>query len=395
MSPLSLVFAACAFASGFALRAIDPLMLPIAQRFAVTPATAALLTSAYALPYALAQPFLGPLGDRFGKVRCIQVCIVVLALALLLGALAPSFEWLLVSRLVAGVFAGGLIPLVLAGLGDTYDLQQRQVMVGRLLVAIISGQMLGSAAAGLVGDAFGWRGALGLTAAIALLAAVSSWVAVPRAPGGAAPGAATSFAALYAHVFDNRKAFWLYGAVVAECTLVFAPFPYMGQLLIEHAYVAAGAAPTRTGLVLGAFGVGGIVYGLAVRRLIAALGVRRMCTLGSATLAAGYAAFVVLPAWWLYALVMAACGLGYYMLHNCLQIEATELAPAARGSAVALFACGFFVGQALGPPLFGALMHAVGFPASLLASAVGIAALGRVVVRTIIASPRGAVAGHA
>jgi len=169
----------------------------------------------------------------------------------------------------------------------------------------------------------------------------------------------------------------------------------MGQLLIEHADVAAGAAPTRTGLVLGAFGVGGIVYGLAVRRIVAALGVRRMCALGSATLAVGYAAFVVLPAWWLYALVMAACGLGYYMLHNCLQIEATELAPAARGSAVALFACGFFVGQALGPPLFGALMHAAGFPASLLASAVGIAALGRVVVRTIIASPRGAVAGHA
>ncbi|HEX6020140.1 MAG TPA: MFS transporter, partial [Burkholderiaceae bacterium] len=61
MSPQSLVFTACAFASGFALRTIDPLVVPIAQRFDVTPATAALLTSAYALPYALAQPFLGPL----------------------------------------------------------------------------------------------------------------------------------------------------------------------------------------------------------------------------------------------------------------------------------------------------------------------------------------------
>ena len=79
MSPLTLVFSACAFASGFALRIVDPLILPIAQRFEVTPATAALLTSAYALPYALAQPFLGPLGDRFGKVRCIQACVVVLA----------------------------------------------------------------------------------------------------------------------------------------------------------------------------------------------------------------------------------------------------------------------------------------------------------------------------
>src|SRR5262245_40067386 len=69
MSSLSLVFGACAFASGFALRIVDPLILPVAGHFAVTPATAALLTSAYALPYALAQPLLGPLGDRFGKER--------------------------------------------------------------------------------------------------------------------------------------------------------------------------------------------------------------------------------------------------------------------------------------------------------------------------------------
>jgi len=155
MSPLSLVFGACAFASGFALRTVDPLILPIAQRFEVTPATAALLTSAYALPYAFAQPLLGPLGDRFGKLRCIQACVVVLAVALVLGVLAPSFQWLLASRLLAGAFAGGLIPLVLAGFGDAYDLQTRQVMVGRLLVAIISGQMLGSACAGIVSSAEG------------------------------------------------------------------------------------------------------------------------------------------------------------------------------------------------------------------------------------------------
>jgi len=384
MSPLSLVFGACAFASGFALRTVDPLILPIAQRFEVTPATAALLTSAYALPYAFAQPLLGPLGDRFGKLRCIQACVVVLAVALVLGVLAPSFQWLLASRLLAGAFAGGLIPLVLAGFGDSYDLQTRQVMVGRLLVAIISGQMLGSACAGIVSSAFGWRSALALAAAVAVVAAVAAWSALPRAQQPNTAPVTLSFAGLYAHVFDNRKAFWLYGAVVVEGTLVFAPFPYMGQLLIEHAGSDAGAAPTQTGLVLAAFGVGGIVYGFAVRRLVAALGVPRMCAIGSAVVAAAYATFVAWPVWWLYAIVMAACGMGYYMLHNSLQIEATELAPSARGSAVALFACGFFAGQALGPPLFGALMHAFGFTVALLTVALGIALLGRVVVRTIV-----------
>ena len=44
MSPLSLVFSICAFASGFAMRIIDPLILPIAERFEVTPATAAMMS---------------------------------------------------------------------------------------------------------------------------------------------------------------------------------------------------------------------------------------------------------------------------------------------------------------------------------------------------------------
>jgi predicted MFS family arabinose efflux permease len=228
---------------------------------------------------------------------------------------------------------------------------------------------------------------LGLAASVAALAAGFSWAALPRPQHRGAPGAPQSFTALYAHVFDNRKAVWLYGAVVCEGTLAFAPFPYMGELLVEHAGSAASAAPTQTGLVLAAFGIGGIVYGLGVRRIIAALGVRRMCVVGSAVLAAGYAALILLPVWWLFALVMVTSGLGYYMLHNCLQIEATELAPSARGSAVALFACGFFVGQALGPPLFGALMHAVGFTWALLAVALGTLLLGRAVVRTVMTEP--------
>jgi len=219
---------------------------------------------------------------------------------------------------------------------------------------------------------------------VAAVSLITTWTALPREQHHRAARATLSFAGLYKHVFDNSKAFWLYGAVIAEGTLVFAPFPYMGQLLIEHAGSHADAAPTQTGLVLAAFGVGGIVYGLAVRRIVAALGVRRMCAIGSAVLAVAYASFIGWPAWWLYALVMAACGMGYYMLHNCLQIEATELAPSARGSAVALFACGFFAGQALGPPLFGWLMHAFGFTVALLAVALGIALLGRVVVRTIV-----------
>ena len=90
--PLFLVFAACAFASGFALRLADQMVRPVATYFAVSPATAAMLNTAYALPYAIAPPFLGPLGDRLGKRRCIQVCVAGLTLMLAAGAFATSFR---------------------------------------------------------------------------------------------------------------------------------------------------------------------------------------------------------------------------------------------------------------------------------------------------------------
>ncbi|MEP7058467.1 MAG: MFS transporter [Caldimonas sp.] len=379
------VFAVCAFASGFALRIIDPLVVPIAEHFAVPPAAAALLTTAYALPYAIAQPFLGPIGDRFGKARCIQVCIAGLALALVAGTFAPTLQLLMATRVAAGIFAGGLIPLVLAGIGDAYEMRERQVMIGRMLVAIITGQMLGSTVAGLANGAFGWRSGLLIAAVTAVLAAALAWFAIPRARrADGAPAVHRSFAALYGHVFDNPKAVWLYAAVVLEGVLIFGLFPFVGQLLIERAGSTVAAASREAGLVLGAFGIGGLAYAFSVRRVIELLGVRRMCTIGAIAVGASYAALVVFQVWWLDALAMMVAGVSYYMLHNSLQTEATEIAPSARGSAVALFACGLFAGQGLGPLVFGALVHALGFPTALLGSAVGLVLLGRLVVRKII-----------
>lgn len=388
MSGVLVVFAVCAFASGFGLRVIDPLILPVGAEFAVAPAAAALLSTAFAVPYALAQPFLGPLGDRYGKLRCIQVCVTGMAASLVAGAMASGFEMLLATRVVAGVFAGGLIPLVLAGLGDAFDILERQVAIGRMLLAIITGQMLGSSVSGLVVDAFGWRSALWIAAALAALAALLAWR--PLRSMGRAPlqstGVRLGVAALYGRVFRNPKSLWLYGAVVIEGALIFGAFPFVGPLLVEHGNASSADAPALAGLVLGAFGVGGLVYAAMVRRIIGWLGVRRMCLVGSAAAASMYLLLAVAPWWGACALAMGIAGLSYYMLHNSLQTEATEIAPEARGSAVALFACGFFAGQGLGPLLFGALAQAAGFRAALGVSAAGLVLLGQLVVRRVTAS---------
>jgi MFS transporter, YNFM family, putative membrane transport protein len=386
--PMFLVLAACGFASSFSLRLIDPLVLPIASHFAVANGTAAMLSPAYALPYAISQPFLGPISDRFGRIRCMRVCMAGLAATLLVGALAPSFSVLFASRMIAGVFGGGLVPLVLAALGDAYDMNARQVAIGRMLFALISGQMLGSIVAGFAGEAAGWQSAFWISFGLAAIAALLLWSAL-RDTSGAHRGAHASFGALYGRVFANAKAKWLYPAVFVEGMLFFGLFPYAGEALLAIEPGASREVARHVGVVLGAFGVGGLLYAFTVRRLLHALGPRRMCVVASVLGAAAFAALTLAGHWWEAALAMLASGLAFYMIHNSLQTEATELAPGARGSAVALFASGLFLGQGAGPLLFGPLAHVVGHAPAYLGVACALLVLGQVVVRHVVVRSAG------
>ena len=67
----------------------------------------------------------------------------------------------------------------------------------------------------------------------------------------------------------------------------------------------------------------------------------------------------------------ALLGFGFYMLHAVIQIYASELAPAARGSAMALHSFFFFLGQAVGPIVYGAGLSTIGLNPVLLFGAGG------------------------
>ncbi len=54
-------------------------------------------------------------------------------------------------------------------MGDRIPIAQRQVAIGRFLVAVILGQLSGSTIAGLIEGAIGWRGVFGLAAGVGAL----------------------------------------------------------------------------------------------------------------------------------------------------------------------------------------------------------------------------------
>ena len=78
-----------------------------------------------------------------------------------------------------------------------------------------------------------------------------------------------------------------------------------------------------------------------------------------------------------------AFGFGFYMLHAVIQIYASELAPAARGSALALHSFFYFLGQSVGPIVYGIGLATVGISPVLLVGAGVLAAVGMICARRL------------
>ena len=76
-------------------------------------------------------------------------------------------------------------------------------------------------------------------------------------------------------------------------------------------------------------------------------------------------------------------GWGFYMIHGCLQVFASELSVEARATALSLHSFFFFMGQTIGPIAYGfGIQHAGKVPTLLTAAAVMIA-LGFVCARLL------------
>ncbi len=66
------------------------------------------------------------------------------------------------------------------------------------------------------------------------------------------------------------------------------------------------------------------------------------------------------PVWWPSVPASLLAGFGFFMFHNTMQTNATQMAPAARGTAVSLFASALFMGQSIGVLLAAALVGLLG-----------------------------------
>jgi predicted MFS family arabinose efflux permease len=366
------IIAIATFAASLSARALDPVLPRVADEFSVSIARVASIAAVFAFTFAVVQPLLGAAADLFGKARLMIACLVLLGLANVLGAITVSFPLLFASRILAGIGSGGVFPVALSLTSDLVGPDKRQVAIGRTLAGSMTGNLLGATFSGVIGDLLGWRGVLAILGLLVVTASVAVTAGFRGAALTRAPKANLSMLRHgYRTIFSNPNAL-CYAAVFIEGCCVLGLFPYIASFLFELGETRLSIA----GVVIAGFAVGGLIYTMTVSRFLPRLGVKGMMVTGASIVGLQLGAIAFGPPWKLQATSLLFMGWGFYMIHGCLQVFASELSVEARATALSLHSFFFFMGQTVGPIAYGFGLQTAGKIPTLLTSAGIIIALG-------------------
>jgi MFS family permease len=151
----------------------------IARDLHVSIAAATLLITTQAVTFATFLPFADWVGNRFGRRNVYCGVLGGYAVAAVAGALAPNLAVLIAVRIVQGLCAAGIVPLVMTLLSELYEAHERPLALSAWAMANSAGQACGPPLGGLLATYFGWRSIFVPPAAIGALACLAAWRYLP------------------------------------------------------------------------------------------------------------------------------------------------------------------------------------------------------------------------
>jgi len=370
-----------AFASMASMRMCDPMLLQWSSDFGVSQGQASHVIAAFSIAYGLMQLIYGPLGQRLGSLRLITWATGISALLSVLTAFSTGLDALMLARTAMGAVAAGIIPLSMAWIGDQVAYDSRQQTLARLMSATVTGLMAGQWFGGFAAQYLGWRWAFGALSVLFALAFVllfrSSMYQLNSTASATAKGTTADYLRGTLALLRVSAVQIVLTLTLLEGALAFGGLVFVPSLLIKDFGLSSSAA----GAAMLLYGVGGLLYSQFAKRWIAWLGEAGLAVTGGVCIASGLVLLLISPVIHGALLACLIIGLGFYMLHNVLQTQATQMAPDNRSTAVTLFASVLFLGQSSGVVVLSLCMDAEVLRQAFVAVAIGIALIGLAVAR--------------
>lgn len=350
--------------------AAAPLLIELSKDLSITLDAAAASVTAYMLAFGLFTLIFGPLSDRFGKVKIINIAAIGTAVFSMLGALAYNWTSLVLFRAVNGAFAAGIFPVTMALVGQSSSDKDRHKTLGRVMGYMFLGAATATAVGGVLSYIGSWRlvylfyGIGELITALVMLRLLERDKPV---------SGKLNIVSAYKGAFKNPKLLQLVLVVFFVGFSVFGTFTYSGKLL----QTISNYNILIIGLILSLFGFGTVVGGRIAPQLKRILKQSYFVIAGAlgclSLLALALSSSVVIICMGLFGF-----GLSFIFFQSTLISAAQDRLPNMRGTAMSMASFNMFVGGAVGTTINSLVINVYGVPviyrnASIILFLVGIA----------------------
>ncbi|MEU5692731.1 MFS transporter [Actinosynnema sp. NPDC020468] len=311
-----------------------PLLPGVADRYGVSLAAASWVGGGFGLAFAVGSLVFGTASDRFDRRHVMVGGVVAGAVACVVAGAAPSFEVLLVVRVVQGFAAAAFPSVALAHVAEAVPVRRRAVAVTAVSSCFLVAGLVGQGFALLVDHGLGWHWVFWLMAPVLLVVAF----AVSRLPATGRAVSGGSVVGAFRELLGRRELLVGYaGAVTLLLTFVGMYTAFNAE--VAHRYGITEAADL---LLLRLPGLPGILLGAFAGPMITRFGAHRVAGLAFAAATAGLAAEATATSLWLLLLGSAVYVAGLAVTIPALIAIVGQAGGDHRGTALAGY--GFLVG---------------------------------------------------
>ncbi|GAA0180004.1 multidrug effflux MFS transporter [Clostridium sediminicola] len=332
--------------------AAAPLIINIANDLNITISTAAMSVTAYMLSFGVFTLLFGPLSDRFGKVKVINTAAIGTAIFSMLGATAFNLPSLIFFRAMNGAFGAGIFPVTLALVGESFDNENRQKALGKVMGLMFLGGATATAIGGALAYLGSWRLVYLAYGIGEFIVAIVMFKILER--DKAVVDKLNIFSA-YKGALTNYRFMRLVLTIFFVGFSVFGSFTYSGKLLQE----LTGFNILIVGLILSIFGIGTVIGGRLAPKLRKTLKKGFLVSAG----VIGYISLFTLSKSnnvVILALGFLGFGVAFIFLQSTLVATVQEKLPKMRGTAMSMASFNMFVGGAVGTSINGIIMKKYG-----------------------------------
>lgn len=234
------------------------IMTSLSKEFSVSVAKIGYLISAYAAGMIVGGPMLTLGLSKVSKKKAFLLISLLFLAGQILGALAVSYEMMLVARILTGVTSAACFGV---SLGICYDLVRPEYR-GRAASIVLGGLMVATAIglpiAMLFNQHFGWRSSFWAVVVMVLLSGGLGFKLIPTLPSSVPIRLKEELTA-----FNNRNLWAAYLTSLLIIGATFSGFSYFSPILIE----LTGFGETIVPLLLGAYGAATIIGNFITGRL--------------------------------------------------------------------------------------------------------------------------------